>query len=73
MCSSSEDGEKRDSDKVREDVQAEPPVEEERKPPKKRTSHKKGSPEAFMTSFFAGMDIYQTKMLVRPGPEPAGS
>ncbi|XP_046872563.1 ryanodine receptor 3 [Hypomesus transpacificus] len=59
----SEDGEKRDSDKVREDVQAEPPVEEERKPPKKRTSHKKGSPEAFMTSFFAGMDIYQTKML----------
>uniref|UniRef100_A0A665VNQ3 Ryanodine receptor 3 n=1 Tax=Echeneis naucrates TaxID=173247 RepID=A0A665VNQ3_ECHNA len=42
------------------------PVEhlaEEKKAPKKRLGQKKEPPEAFMASFFAGLEVYQTKML----------
>uniref|UniRef100_A0A8C9YFV3 Ryanodine receptor 3 n=1 Tax=Sander lucioperca TaxID=283035 RepID=A0A8C9YFV3_SANLU len=39
----------------------EPPVE--KKAPKKRIGQKKELPEVFMASFFAGLEIYQTKML----------
>lgn len=35
-----------------------------KKVPKKRINVKKELPEAFMASFFAGLEIYQTKMLV---------
>lgn len=64
-CSySSEDGEKKDHDKVRDDAPPEPSVEE-KKAPKKRLGLKKEPPEAFTASFFAGLEIYQTKMLVR--------
>lgn len=38
---------------------------EERKAPKKRLGQKKEPPEAFMASFFASVEIYQTKILVR--------
>ena len=38
---------------------------EEKKAPKKRLGQKKEPPEAFMASFFDGLEIYQTKMLVR--------
>lgn len=41
---------------------------EEKKAPKKRLGQKKEPPEAFMASFFAGLEIYQTKMLVRYFP-----
>uniref|UniRef100_A0A665VN75 Ryanodine receptor 3 n=1 Tax=Echeneis naucrates TaxID=173247 RepID=A0A665VN75_ECHNA len=44
----------------------EAPVEhlaEEKKAPKKRLGQKKEPPEAFMASFFAGLEVYQTKML----------
>lgn len=42
---------------------------EEKKAPKKRLGQKKEPPEAFMASFFAGLEIYQTKMLVRYFPK----
>lgn len=60
---SSEDGEKKDHDKAKDEAPPEPSVEE-RKAPKKRLGLKKEPPEAFMASFFAGLEIYQTKMLV---------
>lgn len=41
---------------------------EEKKAPKKRLGLKKEAPEAFMASFFAGLEVYQTKMLVRCFP-----
>ncbi|XP_068195431.1 ryanodine receptor 3-like [Antennarius striatus] len=58
----SEYGEKKDHDKTKD----EPPPEtlvEEKKVLKKRLGQKKEPPEAFMASFFAGLEIYQTKML----------
>ncbi|XP_071375043.1 ryanodine receptor 3-like [Centroberyx affinis] len=58
----SEDGEKKDHDKGKDEAPPEPPVEE-KKAPKKRPGQKKEPPEAFMASFFAGLEIYQTKML----------
>ncbi|CAB1335142.1 unnamed protein product, partial [Coregonus sp. 'balchen'] len=57
-----EDGEKKDKDKAKEETPPEPPPEE-KKAPKKRPGLKKEPPEAFMASFFSGLDIYQTKML----------
>ncbi|KAJ7989095.1 hypothetical protein DPEC_G00315980 [Dallia pectoralis] len=51
-----EDGEKKD--KAKEDR---PP--EEKRAAKERQGLKKEPPEAFMASFFAGLEIYQTKML----------
>lgn len=42
---------------------------EEKKAPKKRLGQKKEPPEAFMASFFASLEIYQTKMLVRYFPK----
>ncbi|XP_030634419.1 ryanodine receptor 3 [Chanos chanos] len=58
-----EDGEKKDEDKGKERSSVEPPAEEDKKPTKKRPGLKKEAPQAFMVSFFAGLDIYQTKML----------
>ncbi|KAK7904971.1 hypothetical protein WMY93_017578 [Mugilogobius chulae] len=58
----SEDGEKKDYDKARDEAPPQPPSEE-KKAPKKRLGPKKESPEAFMASFFAGLEIYQTKTL----------
>ncbi|XP_068608169.1 ryanodine receptor 3-like [Brachionichthys hirsutus] len=58
----SEDGEKKDHDKAKD----EPPPEslmEQKKVLKKRLGQKKEPPEAFTASFFAGLEIYQTKML----------
>ncbi|XP_053093312.1 ryanodine receptor 3 isoform X2 [Pangasianodon hypophthalmus] len=57
-----EDGEKNDQDKAKE-LLIEPSSEEEKKPPKRRRGQKKEQPEAIMSSFFAGLDIYQTKIL----------
>lgn len=42
---------------------------EEKKALKKRLGQKKEPPEAFMASFFASVEIYQTKMLVRYFPK----
>ncbi|XP_030575089.1 ryanodine receptor 3 [Archocentrus centrarchus] len=58
----SEDGEKKDRDKTRDEAPPELSVEE-KKAPKKRLGLKKEPPEAFMASFFAGLEVYQTKML----------
>ncbi|TKS86518.1 Ryanodine receptor 2 [Collichthys lucidus] len=58
----SEDGEKKDHDKAKDEAPPESSVEE-KKAPKKRLGQKKEPPEAFMASFFAGLEIYQTKML----------
>ncbi|XP_029937802.1 ryanodine receptor 3 [Myripristis murdjan] len=58
----SEDGEKKDHDKTKEEIPPEPSAEE-KKVPKRRPGQKKEPPEAFMASFFAGLEIYQTKML----------
>ncbi|XP_044021701.1 ryanodine receptor 3-like isoform X8 [Siniperca chuatsi] len=58
----SEDGEKKDHDKAKDEAPPESSVEE-KKAPKKRLGPKKEPPEAFMASFFAGLEIYQTKML----------
>ncbi|TMS20963.1 Ryanodine receptor 3 [Larimichthys crocea] len=58
----SEDGEKKDHDKAKDEAPPESSVEE-KKAPKKRIGQKKEPPEAFMASFFAGLEIYQTKML----------
>ncbi|XP_028834345.1 ryanodine receptor 3 isoform X8 [Denticeps clupeoides] len=57
-----EDGEKKDQDKTK-NVTATEPTADEKKLPKKRPGQKKGTPEAFMATFFAGLEIYQTKML----------
>lgn len=63
-CSrSSEDGEKKDHDKARDEAPLESLVEE-KKALKKRLGQRKEPPEAFMASFFASLEIYQTKMLV---------
>lgn len=43
---------------------------EEKKAPKKRLGQKKEPPEAFMASFFASVEVYQTKILVRYFPQP---
>ncbi|CAG5866319.1 unnamed protein product [Menidia menidia] len=58
----SEDGEKKDHDKAKDEGPPEPSAEEKRAP-KKRLGLRKEPPEAFMASFFAGLEIYQTKML----------
>ncbi|XP_044231144.1 ryanodine receptor 3-like isoform X4 [Thunnus albacares] len=58
----SDDGEKKDHDKSKDETPPELSVEE-KKAPKKRLGQKKEPPEAFMASFFAGLEIYQTKML----------
>ncbi|XP_053702100.1 ryanodine receptor 3-like isoform X3 [Synchiropus splendidus] len=58
----SEDGEKKDNDKFRDEPPPDLPLEEKRAP-KKRLGVKKEPPEAFMASFFAGLEVYQTKML----------
>ncbi|XP_071354116.1 ryanodine receptor 3-like isoform X1 [Trachinotus anak] len=58
----SEDGEKKDHDKAKDEAPPEHSAEE-KKAPKKRLGQKKEPPEAFMASFFAGLDVYQTKML----------
>lgn len=61
-CCSSEDGEKKDHDKAKDEAPQESSVE--KKAPKKRLGQRKEPPEAFMASFFAGLEIYQTKTLV---------
>uniref|UniRef100_A0A667YAZ0 Ryanodine receptor 3 n=1 Tax=Myripristis murdjan TaxID=586833 RepID=A0A667YAZ0_9TELE len=53
---------KKDHDKTKEEIPPEPSAEE-KKVPKRRPGQKKEPPEAFMASFFAGLEIYQTKML----------
>ncbi|XP_028294206.1 ryanodine receptor 3 isoform X7 [Gouania willdenowi] len=58
----SEDGEKKDHDKVKDEVPPEP-LTKEKKAMKKRLGPIKVPPEAFMANFFAGLEIYQTKML----------
>ncbi|XP_066529527.1 ryanodine receptor 3-like [Hoplias malabaricus] len=58
-----EDGEKKDQDKGKEDSLIDPSLEEEKKPLKRRPGQKKEEPEAFMATFFVGLDIYQTKIL----------
>ncbi|XP_036928488.1 ryanodine receptor 3-like isoform X2 [Acanthopagrus latus] len=58
----SEDGEKKDHDKAKDESPPESSVEE-KKARKKRLGQKKEPPEAFMASFFAGLEVYQTKML----------
>lgn len=63
LCSL-EDGEKKDVDKTRDEGPADTRVEEERRPSKNRPRQKEEPPEAVMASFFAGLEIYQTKMLV---------
>ncbi|XP_058255377.1 ryanodine receptor 3 isoform X2 [Hemibagrus wyckioides] len=59
---STEDGEKNDQDKTKELLIDSSP-EEEKKPPKRRCEKKKEQPEVIMASFFAGLEIYQTKIL----------
>ncbi|XP_076155871.1 ryanodine receptor 3 [Alosa pseudoharengus] len=58
-----EDGEKKDLDKNRDETPPNTPAEEERRLHKNRPRQKEEPPEAFMASFFAGLEIYQTKML----------
>lgn len=60
---STEDGEKNEQDKTKELLIDSSP-EEEKKPPKRRCEKKKEQPEVIMASFFAGLEIYQTKILV---------
>ncbi|XP_057715471.1 ryanodine receptor 3-like isoform X6 [Corythoichthys intestinalis] len=57
----SDDGEKKDHDKAKDE--APPELSLEKKAPRKRLGIKKEPPEAFTASFFAGLEIYQTKML----------
>ncbi|XP_047677282.1 ryanodine receptor 3 isoform X4 [Tachysurus fulvidraco] len=59
---STEEGEKNDQVKSKE-LLMEPSSEEERKPSKRRCGRKKEQPEVIMASFFAGLEIYQTKIL----------
>lgn len=61
---SSEDGEKKDHDKSRDEAPHESLLEE-KKALKKRLGQRKEPPEAFMASFLASLEIYQTKTLVR--------
>lgn len=61
---SSENGEKKDHDKSRDDAPHESSLEEKRAM-KKRLGQRKEPPEAFMASFLASLEVYQTKMLVR--------
>lgn len=63
-CNSTEDGEKNDQDKAKELLIEPPSEEEEKKPLKRRCGQKKEQPDAIMASFFAGLDVYQTKILV---------
>lgn len=65
---SSDDGEKRDHDKAKDETPPETSKEEKRAP-KKKLGLRKEPPEAFMASFLAGLEIYQTKMLVRCFPQ----
>lgn len=65
FSSSSEDGEKKDHDKSRDEAPRESSVEE-KKALKKRLGQRKEPPEAFMASFLASLEVYQTKMLVSP-------
>ncbi|XP_023208270.1 ryanodine receptor 3-like isoform X5 [Xiphophorus maculatus] len=58
----SEDGEKKDHDKTKDEAPPQHSIEE-RRAPKKRLGLRKEPPEAFMASFLAGLEIYQTKML----------
>lgn len=71
-CCSSEDGEKKDHDKSKDEGPPERSAEE-KKARKKRLGPRKEPPEAFMASFFAGLEIYQTKMLVRNSPLSLGN
>ncbi|TNN87248.1 Ryanodine receptor 3 [Liparis tanakae] len=57
----SDDGEKKDPDKSKDEGPPEPATV--KKAPKKRIGQKKELPEVFMASFFAGLEVYQTKML----------
>ncbi|KAI5624622.1 ryanodine receptor 3-like [Silurus asotus] len=57
-----EDGEKNNQGKAKE-LLIEPLFEEQKKTLKRRCGQKKEQPEAIMASFFAGLDIYQTKIL----------
>ncbi|XP_077587326.1 ryanodine receptor 3-like isoform X2 [Stigmatopora nigra] len=57
----SDDGERKDHDKAKDE--APPELSLEKKAPRKRLGMKKEPPEAFTASFFAGLEIYQTKML----------
>ncbi|KAL2099368.1 hypothetical protein ACEWY4_005848 [Coilia grayii] len=59
-----EDGKKKDLDKSKDETAPDTPMEEERSPPKNRPRQQEEPPEAFMASFFTGLEIYQTKMLV---------
>lgn len=58
-----EDREKTDQDR-RDEATSAPAADEERKPVKNRRGPKKEVPDACMASFLAGLDVYQTKMLV---------
>lgn len=60
---SSEDGEKKDHDKSRDEAPHKSLVGE-KKALKKRLGQRKEPPEAFMASFLASLEIYQTKTLV---------
>lgn len=67
VCCSPEYGEKNDHVKTKDEA-PQGSSREERKAPKKRLGQKKEPPEAFMASFFASVEIYQTKILVRYFP-----
>lgn len=62
-----ENGEKKDKVKKEEEA-SEVASEKERKPPKARHGLKKEEAPAFMASFCAGVEVYQTKMLVSRNP-----
>nr|XP_055028682.1 ryanodine receptor 3 isoform X6 [Misgurnus anguillicaudatus] len=58
-----EDREKSDQDKMRGEPVSDPTADEEKRPVKNRRGQRKETPDACMASFFAGLDVYQTKML----------
>lgn len=58
-----EDGEKKDKAKAEEQSEFLESKEGPRR--KRRRGQKKEAPEAFMANFLVGLEIYQTKMLVR--------
>lgn len=64
-----EDGEKKDHTRTSDEAPQESSAEE-KKAPKKRLGQKKEPPEAFMASFFASVEVYETKILVRCFPQP---
>lgn len=66
-CCSSEYGEKNDHVRTKDEAPQGSSVEE-KKAPKKRLGQRKEPPKAFMASFFASVEIYQTKILVRHSP-----